>query len=238
MHQDLKTCLAIIKDTAQYPLPVKEYLSTVEVGCTLVFTDYSGHLLASPSLGIYSPSQSSEDKALVCSLAYPRYFLQAEDESGHKAFSKSTALEALGFLVPLLKDPARFISTHTLVVTDNAAAVLIFKKGYSKGDSWATTICRAARIVAAALCCKLEVKWERRRSSRASRIADNLTHNLLEELDDSEIDAYLEGDSVTFPLPILQWMSDPKPDYSLGARCIKWMVQTYPFFQQIQKSDC
>ena len=230
MRHDLKTCLAIIKDTAGFPLPILDVCDPVELGAVELYTDYSGHLLANPSLGIFSPSQFG-NKPLVCSLAYPRHFLLSEDQLGHKAFSKSTSLEALGFLVPLMMDPGRFLGKHTVVVTDNAAAVLVFKKGYSKGDAWATTICRAARVVAAGLCCQLQVKWERRRSSRETRISDNLTHNLLEELDDKEIDAYIEKGFVKFPPPILNWMASPGSDLSLGRKCLDWLEDSFPFIK-------
>ena len=173
------------------------------------------------------------ETALVCSLAFPRKFMQAEDTLGHKAFSKSTALEALGFLAPLLVDPVRYLGKKVVVVTDNAAAVLTLKRGYSKNDEWATTLCRAARVVAAGLCCSLEARWEPRRSSRQTRISDNLTHNLLEELDDAEVEAYLEKACVAFPRPILAWMGAPGVNPSLGFECLQWIKEIFPELKSV-----
>ena len=227
MKHDLHTCAAIVWDTRCNPLPILEDSPSVSIDSKLLFTDFSGHLLANPSLGIYSPSIAGESP-LVCSLAYPRHFLLNHDEAGHKAYAKSTALEALGFLVPLLIDPARFMGVKVLVITDNAAAALALVRGYSAGDPWASTICRAARVVAAALGCCLQADWEPRRSSRGSRISDNLTHNLLVELDSREIDAYLQHGKVCFPLPILRWMASPQSDNKLGYKCWIWLKEEYP----------
>ena len=230
--RDIRTCLAIVWDTMTSPLPIMEEISFCEIGGLMLYSDYSGHLLANPSLGIYCPAMFDEEP-LVCSLAYQRDFLLKIDDKGHKAYSKSTSLEALGFLVPLLIDPLRFLGRNLTIVTDNAASAIILKKGYSNGDMWATVICRAARVVAAGLCCKLQANWEPRRSSRPTRIADDLTHNLLLELNEKEVDAYIERAEVSFPQPILAWMKSPHEDLSLGNKCLKWLESKYPVLCQL-----
>ena len=110
---------------------------------------------------------------------------------------------------------------------DNVASVLVLKKGYSSGDPW------AARVVAAGLGCHLQAVWEPRRSSRPTRIADNLTHNLLEELDEEEIVSYLNRGQVTFPAPLLEWMSSPQPDQRLGLQCLRWVRRMFPDLEKI-----
>ena len=227
MKHDLKTCSAVIWHTTTHPLPILEIEYMLTVQAIRVYSDYSGHLLSNPSLGLYSPS-TNEDPSLVCPLAFPRYFLLAVDEEGHKAYSKSTALEAIGFLVSLLIDPLRFVERMIEFTNDNVASVLVLKKGYSSGDPW------AARVVAAGLGCHLQAVWEPRRSSRPTRIADNLTHNLLEELDEEEIVSYLNRGQVTFPAPLLEWMSSPQPDQRLGLQCLRWVRRMFPDLKKIR----
>ena len=94
-------------------------------------------------------------------------------------------------------------------------------------DEWATTVVRAARLVAAGIGCTLYVDWERRRSSRESIIADNLTHNLLVGLDDNELETYLAYGNVSFAEPILQWMASPRKDLKWGSRIIVWLRKQY-----------
>ena len=94
-------------------------------------------------------------------------------------------------------------------------------------DEWATTVVRAARVVAAGIGCTLYVDWERRCSSRESIIADNLTHNLLEGLDEKELESYLASGNVSFAEPILHWMARPRKDLGLGSRIIIWLRKQF-----------
>ena len=130
-------------------------------------------------------------------------------------------------------DPMRFVEKEVLFNIDNMATVSALRKGDS-GDSWATTLIRAARVVAAAIGCSLYANWTRRRSSVETRIADDLTHNLLTELSDDEVQAYVEFGQVTFPKPILMWMANPGPDRSLGHKCLQWLVANHPGLQIIR----
>ena len=88
----------------------------------------------------------------------PKTLPSQRRQSRSKAYAKSTSLEALGFLAPFVINPMRFLGRSVVVVTDNAAAALTLAKGYSTGDPWASTICRAARVVAAGLSCVLTAK--------------------------------------------------------------------------------
>ena len=117
---------------------------------------------------------------------------------------------------------------------DNIATVLALERGYSR-DPWATTI-RAARVVAAGIGCSLYDKWVRRRSCRGAVVADDLTHNLLTELSEEEVEAYLDLGQVSFPDPLLQWMSTPRPDQGLGRRCLVWLRNQYPGLKFLRPS--
>ena len=67
-----------IKYTAVQPLPILLPSAVPFAGAILCYTDVSGHLLSSPSLGIYIPSQTTESP-LVASLSLPRSFLNKVD---------------------------------------------------------------------------------------------------------------------------------------------------------------
>ena len=108
MCHDLKTLIVIIKDTQSHPLPILGPEPLPATNAVKVFTDVSGHLLANPSLGINVQKQLHYERPLVASLLIPRSFLNKVDSPGHKAYCKTTALEALGFLAVLCLDPLRF----------------------------------------------------------------------------------------------------------------------------------
>ena len=164
---------------------------------------------------------------LVASLAFPRSFLNGMDEGNKKVHAKTTALEALGPLVTLMLDPLRFAEREVSFTIDNIATVLAIQRGYSR-DSWTSTLVRAAKVLAAGIGVTLFATWEPRRSSRACRVADNLTHNMLDELSEEEVDAYIAFNTVTFLDPLLHWMTNPKPDQSLGRECLMWTRKQFP----------
>ena len=106
--------------------------------------------------------------------------------------------------------------------SDNVATTLALKKGVS-GDPLTTAVIRAARVVSAGIDCQIFSEWERRRSSTPSRIADDLTHNIFTKLNAREISVVLEIGCVSFPPPILSWMSLPHVDLDLGSDCLAWI---------------
>ena len=233
LHRDLRTIAAIIRYTMEVPLPIVQVPSIPAADALKIWTDASGHIIASPSLGIYIPSRFGE-RPFVASLAFPRYFLLSMDTFGHKAYCKTTTLECLGLLGALCSDPLRFAEKEALFHIDNVASVFALRKGHSR-DEWATTVVRAARVVSAGIGCSLFMKWERRRSSRESEIADDLTHNLVGQLNDKELEAYLLSGQVSFPEPVLQWMANPRRDLDLGGRILMWLRKQYVGLQILRE---
>ena len=221
---DMASVASIVQASRSAPLPVLGEAALMFCDAVKVFTDASGHIIDNPSLGVYSPEDSMHPP-LVASLAFPRFFLLAKDDQGKKMFCKTTLLESLGFLAALCLDPVRFVGRKVLFSVDSIAAVLALPAGYSTGDNLATTVVRAARVVAAGLGSTISAEWEARRSSRGGRVADDLSHNLMEDLSEGEIAAYLSQGLLRFPQPIFVWMSSPRPDVGLGARCLRWIKE-------------
>ena len=226
MKHDLKTAAAIVRHTMTCPLPILEQLYGPCMDAYEVFTDASGHLISNPSMGIYVPPRLTESP-LVASLAFPRSFLHAVDDFGQKGFNKTTILESLGYLAAICLDPMRFAEREMIFRIDNMAAVTALKKGHSR-DDLATTIVRAARVVAAGIGASIFSTWERRRSSRGSQIADDLTHNRLTLLTPEEVESYIQLNRVSFPSPILQWMAKPCKDQALGRKVLVWLREQFP----------
>ena len=226
MVHDLRSVRALLLHSEEFPLPLVELEPSPMLGAVEVWSDASGHIISSPSLGVYVPATGC-DNPLVASLAFPRCFLQAQDSMGKKSYCKTTTLESLAYLAVLCLDPMRFVERDVLFHIDNVASVVALSKGRSR-DPWASTLIRATRVVAAALGCSVFAEWERRRSSSCSEIADDLTHNLVGKLSDRELEAYVRGSFLQFPLPILEWMADPKPDSALGRKCVIWLRRQFP----------
>ena len=230
LKHDLRTILAIVRHTMDAPLPIVHASSKPAVDALRAWTDASGHLLASPSIGVYIPSELGE-QPVVASLAFPRQFMLSKDTKESIAFNKTTTLECLGVLAALSLDPLRFAEREALFHMDNIASVYAFQRGYSKKDEWATTIVRAARIVAAGIRCTLHFEWERGRTSRESIITDDLTNNLIGGLNDVELEAYMARGDISFPDPILHWMANPGTDLTLGSRTLSWLNNKFVALQ-------
>ena len=64
--------------------------------------------------------------------------------------------------------------------------------------------------------------------TRGSRIADDLTHNMMSACSMHEIHALLEKNiQQYFPRPIRTWMTDPKVSVSLGNELLEWVGTEY-----------
>ena len=161
-------------------------------------------------------------KSIHCITSIPKEFSAIRRSARTQSICKTATLECFGLLGAMCSDPLRFAEKEVLFHIDNVASVYALSKGHSR-DEWATTIVRAACVVASGIGCSLYSEWERRRSTRESCIADDLTHNLVGSLDNKELQAYLSAGKVEFPEPILEWMAKPERDQSLGARILLWL---------------
>lgn len=225
-RSDAATLAAIVADTVLNPLPIVSPPRPPALHAIQVFTDASGHLLANPALGIYCPAQLM-GTPMIASIPFPKQFLLQQDSQGKMAFRKTTTLEALGLLVPLCIAPMLFAEREVCVTIDNVATTIALHKGRSY-DSWATTIIRAARVVASGLGSTLIAKWKPRRSCIPSRVADDLTHGLTSALTPSEVESFLDLAVINFPQPILHWMAKPGPNRALGRQCLIWIREQTP----------
>ena len=226
VRDDCRVVAAIVQDTLNNPLPIPMETHP-NLLAMQVHTDASGCLLDSPSLGIFV-GRHNTSPPLVMSLRFPHEFLCSQDEYGHAIHCKSTLLESLGYLTPMLVSPQRFMGQSACFNLDSIAAVCAQRAGRSDRDNLATTIIRATRVLAAAIGCTMFSEWVPRRSDRQSIIADDLTHNLTSNLSREELEAYLDLSIVAFPPPILSWMNNPVEDSTLGRKCVLWLTAQLP----------
>ena len=103
VRDDCRVVAAIVQDTTTNPLPIPMETHP-NLLAMQVHTDASGCLLDSPSLGIFV-GRHNTSPPLVMSLRFPHKFLCSQDEYGHAIHCKSTLLESLGYLTPMLVSP-------------------------------------------------------------------------------------------------------------------------------------
>ena len=226
LRDDCRTMAAIVADSLTHPLPIlaEPFTNLLSIS---VYTDASGSLPDSPSLGILVEGHRNTPP-MVASLRFPYQFLHAKDKHGHSINNKTTLLESLGYLATLLLCPTNFMGQSVTFRIDCIGAVVALRKGRSVTDELATTVTRAARVVAAAIGCVIQSEWVPRRSNRQSVIADDLSHNHTSNLSKSELHSLLMMGAVSFPPPLLAWMADPRQDQTLGRKCLLWITGVNP----------
>ena len=226
VKDDCRVLAAIVADTMANPLPIITETHP-NLMAMPVHTDASGCLVDSPSLGIFI-SRHGTLPPLVASLRFPHKFLCTRDKNDHAIYNKSTLLESMGYLAPMLLCPQRFRGQSACFNLDSIAAVCAQNSGRSNKDSLVTTVIRATRVVAAAIGCTMSSEWVPRRSDRQSVIADDLTHNITSTLSGEELEAYMALATVAFPPPVLSWMDNPVEDATLGRKCVLWLAAQFP----------
>ena len=191
------------------------------------FSDASGDILDTPSVGIVIPAQFGQ-KPRAVSWEFPRIFLISVDEFGRTGQHKTTCLEAVGMLGTVLLAPDLLRGQGVIHRMDNIATCLAWHRGRSVADSWATTLVRATAHVCAALHIDLHTEWQLRRSDRLTEAVDNLSHDRCLGLSADELEAYLSEEQEGFPAPLLAWMNSPRIDYNLGPQLVEWLKIKYP----------
>ena len=141
-----------------------------------------------------------------------------------------SALELLGPLLTLASGFKWCQHTPVRIWVDNAAAVQIWKKGYSTACHLSTTIVNAMHTIATAIGCTVELEKITRCSTPGAVMADSLSKGhfvrFWKEAHDANFELPLEKAWV--PKSLMQWIMDPREDDSLGTRIVQ---EISPFVQ-------
>ncbi len=145
---------------------------------------------------------------------WPKQFVsERKDSNGIRYGDKSTTLECIGLLVPILITPGLLSGRHVVLRVDNMACVYGFENGQLKNDEPASIMIRTAKIVAAYLGTVLHVEHVPRRSCWEAELADNLTRekttNFIEQ---KALERFARK---ALPEALLCWMDNPVNDWEL-----------------------
>ena len=175
---------AVLLESQHFPLPLEDdrWSRFTEGGADIVLhTDASGipkewhHPNYSPTcLGVYVPPTPAKPQAQARAFVLPYAFLMGSDNVGLNCWN-STLLELLPVFAEILLNPESYIGKTIAVYIDNSSTVSIFSRLNPKKIYMAHFV-EALNFTLAALKCKVQFKWRRRRSSFPSEISDDLTH--------------------------------------------------------------
>jgi hypothetical protein len=149
-----------------------------------------------------------------CRLTWPQFLLlHAKDQLGRAYGCKSTFLELVGLIQPLLTIPDRLQGREVVFMVDNLAVVYGWANGYIKNDLSASVLIRALHIISAFLGCIVHIQHLPRMSTPAAKLADRLSRRNTTLLSDR---ALIAGCLQLDPSPVLmRWLKNPRLDWEL-----------------------
>ena len=109
-------------------------------------------------------------------LSWPESLLTSErDEKGVFYGSKSTMLESVGLLLPLLAFPEEVAGRNLIFMIDNIAVLYGWNRGYMKNDRAASEVQKSVTYLAAFLGVKIHVRHVPRMTDSLAQMADELS---------------------------------------------------------------
>ncbi len=178
---------------------------TSNIGCGVIGTDMN------------------EDTILGFQMWWPKEFIMsATDNKGKRFGNKTTTLEMIALLLPLLLIPEKLRNSHIRLFTDNASCVFGMKDGYVKNDEYASIFIRTAHLIGAYLGSVLHVIHAPRRSSWEAITADNLSRETTTSLLEDQICSRYRHLKV--PEVIHHWLHNPKDDWNLPTNILKHVM--------------
>ena len=177
--------------------------------------------------GAASISPSADGSIWFCSRVFwPRFFLlKARDSLDHAYGCKSSTLEAIGILLPLLCCPTKIARKEILLLTDNESVVYGWDSCRVQHDVSALIILRSVHIISHFLGCRTTVQHLPRKSTPLASLADELTRSSTTKR--YQLDAIRYSTSLPVPKELMDWLQSPSEDWDLPLRlldCVKLRV--------------
>ena len=186
LKKDLKI-IAKMVDSSRHGLPIARQPALPTLSAVKFYTDaagvsfslHKGKRFCHDNSGRGISCIGGEDEESVWGwtrLSWPEEFLTTmRDENGVFFGHKSTTLESIGVLLPLLVFPNRVMGRNIIVMIDNMAVVYGWPKGLVKNDKTASEVLKAAHYLASFLGVTIHVEHVPRMSNPLAEIADELS---------------------------------------------------------------
>ena len=186
LKQDLVVIMKMV-DSSRTGLPIatepaKPTLSAVEFytdAAGVSFSRQNGRMICHDNKGRGVACVGGENEKSVwgwTKLLWPVELLTTlRDECGVLYGHKSTTLESVGLLLPLLTFPDRVCGRNVVIYVDNIAVVYGWAKGLVKKDRTASEILKAVQYLSRFLGVTLHVEHVPRMSNPLAAVADELS---------------------------------------------------------------
>jgi hypothetical protein len=148
-------------------------------------------------------------------LIWPRHFIEeAKDEANVRFGDKTTTLEVIGLLMPLVLVPEEFKCAHVVAKVDCLGTVFGMENRFSRGDLCASVFIRAIYLIAAYLECTLYVEHLPRMSDWGAQVSDRLSR--LSSTTRQDRDLLKAFKLRQLPACLMDWFRNPVVDWQLA----------------------
>ena len=151
---------------------------------------------------------------------WPAKFIQeAKDEKDVRFGDKTTTLEMIGLIMPLLLVPELLVNQHIVIKVDCFGTIYGMENRSSKGDITASIFIRAAYMISAYLGCVLHIVHLPRMSDWGAEVTDRLSRQSSSTLQDKKLVKAFSNR----PLPscLLRWFENPVNDWQLAKSLLE-----------------
>ncbi len=146
---------------------------------------------------------------------WPTKFIQeAKDEKEVRFGHKTTTLEMIGLIMPLLLVPELLVNQHIVIKVDCFGTIYGMENRSSKGDTAASIFIRAAYMISAYLGCVLHIVHLPRMSDWGAEVTDRLSRQSSSTLQDKKLVKAFSNRLL--PSCLLRWFENPVNDWRLA----------------------
>ncbi len=141
------------------------------------------------------------------------------DEKNVRSGDKTTTLEMIGLLMPLILAPELFKNSNIVMKVDCFGTVYSMTNRMCKGDKMAAIFVRAPYLISAYLECQLHIEQLPRMSDWGAEVADRLSRrSSTTEQDKKMLGAYKNRN---IPSCLENWFRNPVMDWSLAVKLLE-----------------
>jgi hypothetical protein len=154
---------------------------------------------------------------------WPEEFITTKrDNSGIRFSNKTSTLEIIGVLLPIVLIPEKLKNTHIRIFTDNVACVYGIKDDYIKKDEYASIFIRAITIISSYLGTVVHTMHTPRRSTWEAEMADNMSCQTTTSLLENQILRRFE--SLRVPKQLTDWLITPMDNWKLTTDLLSYVM--------------
>jgi len=207
-------------------LPIPSPKTPPPIRCTSIFSDAAGLAVGDPVIN--EPGCGSivlcEEGTIILArqITWPHNFISTEvDNKGVRFGDKSTTLELIGLLIPLISDPLLFVNKKVIFKVDNLAAIFGLENGSVKNDANASVFVRAIVLICGFLNCEIFMEHLPRKADWESKIVDNLSRKSSTTRFERKLVDSFKFDSL--PTCLQRWLERPILNWQLAVELVLYV---------------